>query len=41
MELELNSGLTGFVGYRIFNIGLLGADKRLDDGLHLGVRRTF
>jgi hypothetical protein len=41
MELALNSALTGFVGYRILNVGLLGADKRLDDGLHLGIRRAF
>lgn len=41
VELALNSSCTGFIGYRIFNVGLLGADKRLDDGLHIGLRRSF
>lgn len=41
LELAMNSGLTGFIGYRIFEIGLIAQDKRLDDGLHIGVRREF
>lgn len=41
LELALMSNWTGFIGYRVFDVGLLDGDKRLDDGVHLGVRRTF
>ena len=41
VELAFNSSLSGFVGYRIFNVGLIGADKRVDDGVQLGFRRNF
>lgn len=43
IELAMNPDLTGFVGYRILEIDLEGpvANKRLDDGVHLGLRRRF
>jgi hypothetical protein len=36
-----NSNLSGYVGYRIFTVGLLNGDKRLEDGAQLGFRRNF
>ena len=41
IELAFNPNLSGFVGYRIFNVGLLGEDKRVDDGIQIGFRRNF
>ena len=39
--LAFNSSLSGFVGYRIFTVGLLNGDKRLEDGAQIGFRRNF
>jgi hypothetical protein len=41
VDLAFNPNLSGFIGYRIFNVGLLGGDKRIDDGVQVGFRRNF
>jgi len=42
LEMRLTEQLIGFVGYRRFEFDLpLVRDREIDEGLHLGIRRSF
>lgn len=41
LELPLTDRITGFAGYRRFEIDLLEGETELEDALHLGIRYRF